>query len=286
MRSTLKVLFAPIMLLGFNGVAVWIDMVNLSLYWLIPLLIAAVAFAAVVERIIPYHPGWNEGPGEFRRDFVHAVVNIAIIIFLTLVLRPGHGIWPETWPVWAQLLFAIVIVDAGLSFAHYLSHRVNFLWKIHAAHHSPTRMYAFNGLLQHPFHQAFEIIVGGTIVIAMGMPHEIGLLVGFAVVIQFLLQHSNADMRIGPLKYLLAVAPVHRRHHTREYDGYGANFGFFTNLWDYMLGTLDLGERTRVGETEVGVSDPAYPKTYMAQFRHPFAREASPAARPARETAP
>lgn len=286
MRSALKVLFAPIMLLGFNGVAVWMDMAGLSLYWLIPLVIAVILFATAVERIIPYQPAWNEGPDEFARDLVHAVVNMAIIIFLILVIRPGHGLWPEAWPVWAQLLLAIVIVDAGLSFAHYASHRVDFLWKLHAAHHSPTRMYGFNGLLQHPFHQAFEIICGGAPVIILGMPHEIGLLVGFAVVVQFLLQHSNADMQLGPLNWLLALAPVHRRHHTREYEGYGVNFGFFTNLWDYVLRTGDFGKRPRIGETDLGINDLSHPKAYVAQFRYPFARENALSSQPARETAP
>jgi hypothetical protein len=53
-----------------------------------------------------------------------------------------------------------------------------------------------------------------------------------------------------------------------------------------VLRTGDFGKRAAIGETDLGVSDPAYPKTYVAQFRHPFAREAAPAARPARETAP
>ena len=86
MRSALKVLFVPIMLLGFNGAAVWIVTAHLSLYWLAPLLVAAIVFATAVERIIPYHAAWNEEPGELRRDLIHALVNVAIIIFLVLVI--------------------------------------------------------------------------------------------------------------------------------------------------------------------------------------------------------
>ena len=53
MRGALKVLFVPVMLLGFNGAAVWIVMAHLSLYWLAPLLLVAIAFATAVERVIP-----------------------------------------------------------------------------------------------------------------------------------------------------------------------------------------------------------------------------------------
>jgi hypothetical protein len=34
------------------------------------------------------------------------------------------------------------------------------------------------------------------------------------------------------------------------------------------------------------VSDPAYPKAYVAQFRYPFAREETLASQPVRESAP
>ncbi len=273
MRSALRVLFVPIMLLGFNGVAVWMVTVHLSLYWLAPLLVAAIIFATIVERIIPYHAAWNEAPGEVGRDFINALVNVAIIIFLVLIIRPGHALWPRHLPIWTQFLLSVLAADAGLTLAHVLSHRVGWLWRIHAAHHSATRMYGFNGLLQHPAHQAFEIIVGGGLLILLGMPHEIGLLVGFAVVVQFILQHSNADMQIGPFVWLLNVGPVHRRHHLREFEDHGVNFGFFTNLWDFVLGTADLGPRAPVGQHEVGVSDPDYPISYLAQLKKPFVRE-------------
>lgn len=285
MRGALKVLFVPIMLLGFNGAAVWMVTAHLSLYWLAPLLVAAIVFATVVERLIPYEPAWNEARGEFGRDLIHALVNVAIIIFLVLVIRPGHALWPRALPIWAQFLLAAVAADAGLTFAHVLSHRLSWLWRIHATHHAATRMYGFNGLLQHPSHQAFEIIVGGGLLIMLGMPHEIGLLVGFAVVVQFVLQHSNADMKIGPFVWLLNVGPVHRLHHLREFEARGVNFGFFTNLWDYPMGTLDLGRRAPVGPDEVGVSEPNYPQTYLAQLRHPFARERPDTRRRASEPA-
>jgi sterol desaturase/sphingolipid hydroxylase (fatty acid hydroxylase superfamily) len=282
MRGALKVLFVPIMLLGFNGAAVAMVMAHLSLYWLAPLLVAAIVFATVVERIIPFRPAWNDKRGEFLRDLVHALVNVAIIIFLVLVIRPGHALWPAALPIWAQFLLSVIIVDAGLTLVHYLSHRVDLFWRIHAAHHAPTRMYGFNGILQHPAHQAFEIIGGGGLLIALGMPHEIGLLVGFAVVVQFVLQHSNADMKLGPLAWLLAIGPVHRLHHQREYEGYGVNFGLFTNLWDFPLGTADLGRSSLVRTYEVGINEP-HPETYLAQLRHPFVRERRPAPQQASE---
>jgi hypothetical protein len=46
--------------------------------------------------------------------------------------------------------------------------------------------------------------------ILIGMPSQVAVLLSFAVGLQLLLQHSNVDMCIGPLRYIWAVAPVHR----------------------------------------------------------------------------
>lgn len=125
---------------------------------------------------------------------------------------------------------AIIVADFGITLCHYSSHRIEWLWRFHAVHHSVKRMYGFNGLIKHPVHQALEVTAGTLPLVLVGMPFEVGLLLGFAVAIQLLLQHSNADMTIGPLRHFLALAPVHRFHH-QKWAGIGdVNFGLFTCL--------------------------------------------------------
>ena len=64
MRQVLKVAYAPMMLLGFNGVAVWIVALDATRFWLLPLLLAAITTSFTVERIIPYEPAWNRDRGD------------------------------------------------------------------------------------------------------------------------------------------------------------------------------------------------------------------------------
>jgi sterol desaturase/sphingolipid hydroxylase (fatty acid hydroxylase superfamily) len=251
----------------------------LNLIWLAPLLLAAILFAAAVERIIPFEPAWNGARDELGRDLAHAVVNQTInlasvaSIPLFAFLHPWASVWPAAWPLWAQVVFAVILADAGITLAHYASHRLSLLWRVHAVHHALTRLYAFNGLMKHPLHQAIEIAAGGAVLVLLGMPPLIGLLVAFAVAVQLLLQHSNADMRIGPLAWLLAVAPVHRRHHLRT-TSVGVNFGLFTNVWDHLLGTADVAAGAPVGRDEVGMAERSdYPRGYIAQLAEPFAPE-------------
>lgn len=281
-RSVLKVAYAPLMLLGFIGAAVAVVNYDQPRLLLLPLVLAAIAASFVIERLIPYDADWNSDRGDSRRDVVYAFVyetsvyaSVALIPLLTL-LSPASGLWPNTWPLWMQLLLAIVIADLGITLCHYASHRVEWLWRFHAPHHSVKRMYGFNGLIKHPVHQALETAAGTAPLVLLGMSTDIGLLLGFAITVQLLLQHSNADMRIGPLRYVLALAPLHRFHH-QKWAGIGdVNFGLFTNVWDHILGTAVYDGSKRFTSDDLGIGkQPDYPLSYIGQIAAPFRAQAT-----------
>lgn len=277
MRGLLRLAYAPAMLSGFIGGAIWLVATGRPSWVLAPLLMVAILLSFLAERAAPYEPEWNREQGDRWRDILHAIVNeasyglsLALVPALTL-LAPFPGLWPHAWPLWLQVLMAIVVADAGITLAHYLSHKVEWLWRFHAVHHSVKRLYGFNGLMKHPLHQAIETTAGATPLILAGMPLQVGVLLGFAVAIQLLLQHSNVDMRIGPLRHVLALAPVHRFHHQRDGQVGDVNFGLFTTVWDRLLGTAMYDEHRRIGRGDVGIGDrPDYPTSYVAQLVEPF----------------
>ncbi len=277
MRTVLKLTYAPAMLIGFIGGAIWLIGSGRPAWLLAPLLLTAIALSFLAERIAPYEPVWNENRGDGGRDVLHAVVNeasyamsLALVPALAL-LAPFPGLWPHAWPLWVQVLMTILVADAGITLAHYLSHKIEWLWRFHAVHHSVQRLYGFNGLMKHPIHQAIETTAGATPLILAGMPLEVAGLLGFSVAIQLLLQHSNVDMRIGPLRHLLALAPVHRFHHQRDGHVGDVNFGLFTTIWDRLLGTASFEPGRRIGAGDVGIGDrPDYPEAYGAQMLQPF----------------
>ena len=128
-------------------------------------LVCAVAVSQVVERIIPYQPDWNGWQPDSPRDLAHAGVNeslnLAGIALWSILAATVAGVglppaWPDEWPLAAQVVLAIVLTDIGFTLAHYASHRIGWLWRLHAVHHSLRRMYGFNGLMKHPLHQGIE----------------------------------------------------------------------------------------------------------------------------------
>jgi sterol desaturase/sphingolipid hydroxylase (fatty acid hydroxylase superfamily) len=275
-RSIVRYAFAPAFFLGFIGGAVLLVESGLSKWLLIPLLFAGIVTVFAAELVLPYEPEWNRERDDLGRDALHAAVNegsaalsVAAVPLLA-GLSPGAGLWPDVWPTWAQLALAILIADVGITLAHYASHLWAPLWRLHAIHHSVTRMYGFNGLMKHPLHQAIETVAGTTPLLLIGLPMDVAALLGFSAAIQVMLQHANVDFRVGPLVHLWAVAPAHRHHHLASETQGNVNFGLFTTLIDRVLGTFVL-DRPTPRDGDIGlVGEAAYPSSYLGQLIAPF----------------
>ena len=276
-----RILYAPFYFLGFVGGAAAIISSGASPAWLFVLLLAAIATSLAAERLAPFEKQWNASQDDGKRDIAHALVNEASLVVLVLLLplftslAPWPSVWPAALPFWADILLAIILLDVGITLAHFASHRISILWRFHAVHHSVRRMYGFNGLLKHPVHQFIEVSAGALPWLLLGIPLDVAMVTSFAVAVQLHLQHSNVDMRIGPLAYLWAVAPVHRHHHlASETDG-DVNFGLFLTLWDVLLGTAHFGSSRHVRAGTIGLAGVEdYPDTYLAQLSEPFKKRA------------
>ena len=276
MKHILAWLYAPLFWAGFIGAGLWLVTLGAS-QWLLAVFALAIGVSFIAELCLPYEPQWNRPLGDRRRDVLHALVNESLnaLGLLALPLLTAwlaiEGAWPRAWPLWAQLLLAIIIADAGITLMHYASHRIAALWRLHAVHHSVQRLYGFNGLMKHPLHQMLEATAGLLPLILLGIPLEVAMLLALAIAIQLLLQHSNVDMRLGPLRWVFAWAPVHRFHHMKYGRAGDVNFGLFFNLWDWLLGTAFYTEDYRMGEGDLGIgSRPDFPVDYLGQLRDPF----------------
>lgn len=276
MKQIMAWLYAPVFWAGFIGGGLWL-VAKGEPHWLLAVFAVAIGVSFIAELWLPYEPQWNRPLGDRRRDIFHALVNESLNTLGLLVLPlltawlAIDGAWPRTWPLWAQLLLAIVIADAGITLMHYASHRIAALWRLHAVHHSVQRLYGFNGLMKRPLHQMLEATAGLLPLILLGIPVDVAMLLALAIAIQLLLQHSNVAMRLGPLRWVFAWAPVHRFHHMKYGRAGDVNFGLFFNLWDWLLGTAFYTEDYRMGEGDLGIgSRPDFPVDYLGQLRDPF----------------
>lgn len=278
MKRMLAWLYGPLFLGGFiAGGVYWMSGGQACALGLLVLFAAALLVSFLAEWALPYEPAWNRSQGDRLRDALHALVNESLNALGLLALPGlvavlgGDGLWPRDWPLWGQLLLAIVIADGGISLAHYASHRWAWLWRLHAVHHSVQRLYGFNGLLKHPLHQMLEASAGLLPLVLLGIPLPVAQLLALAIGVALLLQHSNVDMRMGPLRRVFAWAPVHRFHHMKYGRAGDVNFGLFFNLWDWLLGTGFYRDDYAMRQGDLGIgSRPDYPLAYWPQLLEPF----------------
>lgn len=271
--------YVPSMLVGLNGIGIALAAANAPKPWLLLVLAVAIATSFAVERVIPYEPSWNGTKADSVRDRVHAVVNETLILVSVAVIPllaaivPAPSLWPGDWAFPLQVVLAMLIADAGITVVHLASHKIGVLWRFHAVHHSVTRFYGLNGLMKHPLHQTAEMAAGVAPLILIGLPVDVAAALALAVAIQLLLQHSNADYRVGPLKYVLALNEGHRFHHLKWAGVGDVNFGLFTLLWDHLLRTYSYDPRRRFTSEQLGMAaHPDYPVDYLDQLIQPFRR--------------
>lgn len=276
-RFLLRYGYAPLFVFIFVGSAVLLVGRGAPIWMLPLLLILAIGISFIAERILPYEHEWNSDHRDGLTNVLHAFVNEISIFVSVLALPliaahvPGFNIWPHDWPLWLQLVLAILIADTGITLTHFASHRYNWLWRLHSVHHAAPRLYGFNGLMKHPLHQALELTAATTPLVIMGFGSDVAWLVAFAVAIQLLLQHSNVDMRIGVLGYIWAIAPAHRHHHIASANLGDVNFGLFTTIWDHLLGTFILNTRATPRAGELGIEgDLDFPRDYKSHLAAPF----------------
>lgn len=249
-------------------------------YWpTFPLVvIAGVAVVAVLERFSPYQPEWNKDQDDTAVDVIHILVTQTLLqtsVAAAFALRQHLGDtplwWPVSLPVWMQILLAGAIMDFWLYLMHRASHISGFLWRLHALHHSPERLYWLNGGRRHPLS---AIVLAGpgmfTLLVLGATPIAVGAWLSF-MSIHLAFQHANLDYSLGPLRRWLGVAEMHRWHHKREFEDAQVNFGEVFLIWDGLFGTLHHAERSpRAGE--VGLREETMPKSYLRQLSWPFTK--------------
>ncbi|MGE0138336.1 MAG: sterol desaturase family protein [Ilumatobacteraceae bacterium] len=274
----LAVLYAPLVVMLAAASVVW---AATQRPWLIAaIVIAVVALTFFAERRIPVIPAWNKGDG-VGVDSIHAVVNESITALGVLTVPtlsaalPGSDVWPDEAPLLVRVVVAVLVLDAGVTLTHWWSHRSPPLWRFHAVHHGPGRLYGLNGLMKHPIHLVVETVAGMTPLIVLGVDDTTAAAVAGLVAVQLVLQHANVDYRVGAVGRWMAWNAGHRLHHVADPADGNVNFGLFTLVWDRLLGTFRPPTGTEVA-LHVGLADAtSLPSGYLAQLTMPWRSRSS-----------
>jgi len=135
-----------------------------------------------------------------------------------------------------KIVVAIFLVDFIIYWIHRAQHRFGPMWRTHAWHHSVEQLYWLSGFRTSFLHSfiynipqaAFPTLVFNLSPIEAGIRYSIGLLIQFW-------EHTNIDVNIGPLRWIIITPAYHRVHHSTGHSR--SNYGTTFSLWDRLFGT-------------------------------------------------
>ena len=190
----------------------------------------------------------------------------ALVLGAVLVPAEFHS-WVGSLPLWIQLPAVLLVSDLGFYSAHRMFHKIPWLWKFHAVHHSIEEM---DWLAAHRVHPLDQILTKGASIlpiIALGFSPD--AIVAYAALYhwQALLIHSNVRINFGPLAHIFASPRFHHWHHANHREAYDKNFAGQLSCLDALFGTMHMPKEKM--PKRYGTNMPV-PQSYGPQLLYPF----------------
>jgi sterol desaturase/sphingolipid hydroxylase (fatty acid hydroxylase superfamily) len=243
-----------------------------------------VGFALLFLIFVPLEKLFALRPQKmFRRgfvtDFTHLLVNRffvtigAIVLAITIALpfiwvRSFHIV--DALPGAASVPLAATLAFVGNYWGHRLTHRIPFLWRFHAVHHSIREMDWVAAGRLHPldsaFTQAFTIVP----LFLLGYSGGVFASVAVGLTLLAIFQHANVRLRFPVVRWVLPTPEWHHWHHAIDDEAINKNFGL--PVVDKVFGTAYLPRDKRL--TGFGIHDPVPPDGYFRHIAYPFTQKA------------
>lgn len=238
-----------------------------------------------LERVMPHETKWHRPDGQNLANIAHTLTSkgtsqilLAVNAYIGASIATGGDsgllgvqIWPSHWPLYAQVILAVVGSEFMLYWAHRSAHEIPFIWRFHAIHHSVEKLWIVNTGRFHFMDSLYSIILGMIPLIALGASMDVVMWLGAVTAFIGMLTHCNVEMRFGPLSWIFNTPELHRWHHSKRLREGNTNYGENIMLWDMVFGTYFKEDR----RPPVNIGITTYmPEKFTEQFLWPFLSEA------------
>lgn len=209
----------------------------------------------------------------FRTAAKLCVLGLLVLGTYLLGLRLSPQLYDGFGPVlkqprWLMLIELFVLTDLLSYLAHRACHRVPLLWRFHAVHHSPRKVYWTSTARFHPVNDLVTYAALALPPLALGFPIEALAPIAPLIALFATWSHSKLELPLGPLQHLITGPRFHRWHHTHSDEGGDANFAGVLAFWDRLFGTYYMPEDKR--PERFGLDDRDLPESFWAQMVEPF----------------
>ena len=184
------------------------------------------------------------------------IINFALAFILLntaqFVVTQHFGIlqWLPKMNTWLFAVLGILLLDFfGAYLAHFVEHRINFLWKFHLIHHTDTFIDTTSGNRHHPGESVIRFIFTTLGVIIVGSPMWMVFLYQTLSVVATQFTHANICLTKKfdkMMSYFLVSPDMHKIHHHYKLPYTDTNYGNIFSVWDRIFGTFSYLNRENI----------------------------------------
>lgn len=144
------------------------------------------------------------------------------------------------WPLWLEVMIAVVVLDFAIWFQHLVTHKVPLLWRLHRVHHADVDIDVTTAIRFHPVEIGLSMLLKIGLVYLLG-PAAIAVII-FEIMLNGTAMFNHANLRLPPrvdavVRCVLVTPDMHRVHHSVHRSEHDSNYGFSLSVWDRMFGT-------------------------------------------------
>ena len=230
------------------------------------------AFALRAEQG-PFRPGWLTDAQYFFMS--HALVQLMSVLVLAPAVSLGATLaipdvqrLVQALPLMAQFLACVLFADLAQYWIHRAFHRVPFLWRFHAVHHS---LEAMDWIAGSRLHLVDVIVTRGLVLLPLIVfGFDSRAVYAYLALVSFhaVFIHANFAPRSAWIERWIAMPRFHHWHHAIEAEAVDRNFAVHLPMIDRWFGThyLPRDEWPR----GYGLSGLKAPEGYFRQLLWPL----------------
>jgi len=281
-RMLVKIAAYPCVLIGSYLLFIWLQDTGSPLMFSAYLCVLIGGSAILLhETLAPNREDWRPDYNNVVNDGMFLVtVQVAlpaVLKGLALVavvwlsknnILPPNTFWPQQSPVLVQVVLMLIVAEFFRYWIHRASHKYKFLWKLHAVHHAADKLYTVNVGRFHPLDKTIQFLGDTLPFLLLGIAPEVFAAYFVVYALNGFYQHSNADVKLGPLNWIIAGPELHRWHHSAVVSEAHANYGNNLIVWDFLFGTRFLPKNKSVDV--VGIGNSQWPSGFLPQLSAPF----------------
>lgn len=258
--------------------------IGFNLVWstYLPILFGIILIITL-ENKYPFHKDWLPDKTDVKNDLLFLVIIQAalprlILYFAFLSLFESElltseilgAVWPHHWYFIFQAMLMIIIIDFMIYWVHRGLHSIPWLWRFHAVHHSPHKLYWLNVGRDHPVEKIFLFSFGLLPFYLLGVNEFVFALYFVIFDMHAFLQHSNINIKYGFFNYIISSSELHRWHHSRDIKYAEHNYGNTLSIWDVIFKTWYF---PYANYYDIGVKNTNYPLDFISLMKTPFVKE-------------